>query len=123
MWTYDQSSGAISHNGVPFANGYSGKGFHPSQGRNNPDLEHVPNVGPIPRGRWRMTEHHDSLGTVGPFVITLVPVGHNAHGRSEFRIHGNNRQNNASEGCIILSPIGPRRAIWNSGDHDLTVVR
>jgi hypothetical protein len=54
-------------------------------------------------------------------VILLEPVGHNALGRSLFRIHGDNAQNDASHGCVIL-PRNIRELIWNSGDRALTVI-
>ena len=47
-WEYDQSSGIIRVNGAYMGKGYSGTGG----GRDNPDLEHVGFVGPIPRGTY-----------------------------------------------------------------------
>lgn len=122
MWTYSQSTGALSRNGKRVATGYSGNGPLSAGYRNNPDAQHVVAKGPIPRGRWRMTEMRLKGGTVGPYAIFLAPVGHDALGRSLFRIHGDNRQNDASHGCIIL-PRPVREMIWGSGDHDLEVVR
>ena len=54
--------------------------------------------------------------------MNLDPVGHNAHGRTHFRIHGNNASNDASEGCIVLPP-AVRRLIAGSADNRLEVVR
>ena len=34
--------------------------------------------------------------------MNLTPLGHNALGRTGFMIHGNNVQDNASQGCVIL---------------------
>lgn len=121
-WKYDQSTGEItSPDGTFFATGYSGKGKKNREGRNNPDMETVVAVGPIPRGKWLMNGVYDSK-QVGPFAIVLLPQGHDAHGREAFRIHGNNKADDASHGCIILSPQSLREHIWNSGDHDLEVV-
>ena len=53
--------------------------------------------------------------------MNLQPINHNALGRSGFMIHGNNVQNNASQGCIILGP-ALRQQIANSGDTTLIVV-
>lgn len=119
MWTYDQSSGRLTHNGKFIATGYSGANI----GRNNPDLEHKVATGPIPRGRWKISGPPYNSANVGPYAIRLSPVGHSAHGRSAFLIHGDSakRPGQASKGCIIL-PRNVRELIWNSGDRDLEVV-
>jgi hypothetical protein len=56
-------------------------------------------------------------------VAVLSPVGHDAHGRSSFLIHGDNSLGNhtASHGCIILSRM-VREKMRASGDMDLEVV-
>ena len=102
MWTYSQTTGTLSQDGTFVASGYSGRDVPGGpQGRNNPELESMPNVGPIPRGNY-------AIGTPVPVpnhappVFPLTPVGHDAHGRSGFLIHGNNVHNDASRGCIIL---------------------
>ncbi len=120
MWKYSQSTGTLFKNGQPITTGYSGYGMTLREGRNNPAMETVVARGPIPRGMWRIGAPYDSQ-KVGPYSLVLEPVKHDAHGRSAFRIHGNNKANNASNGCIILSrPL--REAIWNSGDRLLQVV-
>ncbi len=102
MWTYSQKTGALRRDGTPMGTGYSGRNVRNGlRGRNNPDLEATPDVGPIPRGHYRIGDpvsvpHH------APPVFPLSPQGHQAHGRSGFQIHGNNVQNDASHGCIIL---------------------
>lgn len=119
-WEYSQRSGELHHNGVlVYDKGYSGAGFE----KNQPDLEHVPNKGPIPRGTWMIGQPYSS-NRVGPFALPLTPYGHNAHGRIDFRIHGDNGSNlgNASEGCIVLPP-DIRKRIAASGDNTLYVVR
>lgn len=115
-WTYSQSTGELTGHGKVFAC-YSGHGV----GRNNPAMEAVHAVGPIPRGAWKMSDHHDSPHT-GPYSITLDPVGHDACGRTLFRLHGDNAAHDASDGCIIHSPQADREAVWMTGDHDLQVV-
>lgn len=101
---YSQSSGALwladSKNGRAFvAYGYSGKG----SGQNQPGSEAIRSHGPIPGGMWRIGVAivHPTLGQA---AIPLSPVGHSAHGRSGFYIHGDNRKadRSASSGCIIL---------------------
>lgn len=52
--------------------------------------------------------------------MNLTPLGHNALGRTGFMIHGNNIQDNASQGCVILGPT-IRQQIAASNDHVLTV--
>ena len=118
MFVYQQSTGIMTLNGEPFATGYSGKGH----GLNNPDRDHVSNVGPIPRGEYRIGEafHHPSKG---PVCMRLIPKGHNALGRTGFLIHGDNSKldNSASEGCIILARMF-RQQIANSKVTQLIVI-
>lgn len=79
--------------------GYSGHGSF----RDDPDAEGEAGLGPIPRGVWRISRYiyHSRLGS---YAYPLVPFGHDAHGRSEFFIHGDNSRGDksASTGCIIL---------------------
>ena len=117
-WFYDQASGVLSDSAGPVATGYSGH----AAGRNNPELEAVPNVGPIPRGNYTIGEPNDTT-THGPYVLRLTPVeGNNCHGRSGFLMHGDNAAtHDASQGCIIM-PRAVREQVWESGDPELTVV-
>lgn len=119
-WTYQQSTGDLKRDGRLIATGcYSGHGVH----KNKPDDEALVAEGPIPRGKWKMTELYDSA-RVGPYAIKLVPVGHDAHGRSAFRVHGDSSAHPgmASNGCIVTRRT-VREAIWTSGDRDLEVIR
>lgn len=125
MWTWDQSAGTLHHNGVLVSRGYAGKG----RGRNNPALQGLRGIGPLPRGRYRIGTPRTSKRT-GPFVMDLFPVDatpndtvHDETGRSAFQIHGDSVRNpgNASSGCIIL-PRLIRQRIWRSGDRELEVV-
>lgn len=117
-WKWDQSAGELTRNGRFVARGYSGAGI----GRNNPDLEAKVATGPIPAGRWRIGGPPYASRNVGPYALHLEPVGHGAHGRSAFKIHGDSarRPGKASKGCIIL-PRNVRELIWASGDRDLEV--
>ena len=79
--------------------GYAGR----DNGRNNPALDHVRNVGPIPAGTYRVfsVKHwrfRDPVFALEPHITTIM------HGRSGFLIHGDSAKNpgNASHGCIIL---------------------
>src|SRR6185503_20515036 len=121
MHRYEIATGTwFAPSGEPLGHGYSG---HPPDGRNNPGMCDVPNVGPIPPGQYtilfpRTTVQH------GPYVLPLVPAPDNQmHGRSGFLVHGDSIQapGTASQGCIIL-PRNVREAIWGSGDKILEVV-
>ena len=117
-WRYSISTGQLYDNGQPFgAPGYAGKG----KGRNNPAMVKEKNVGPLPPGRYSIgaAYRHDDLG---PMTMNLEPLpGTQMFGRSLFRIHGNNSENDASEGCIVLPP-NIRAAIAKAGgDLEVTV--
>lgn len=120
MWTYEQKTGwLIDQGGLRLAQGYSG---HLS-GKNSPVHEDVVDVGPIPRGRYGIEAPVDTV-THGPYVLRLVPNYENQmFGRTGFLIHGDSvvEPGTASRGCIIL-PRFARERIWESSDHDLTVV-
>lgn len=117
MWTYSQDRGVLAHHAAFAGRGYSGHGA----GLNSHAMEAVHGVGPIPVGHWKIGAAYNDPH-LGPCVMHLDPVGHDAHGRSLFRIHGDNAEANhtASDGCIILGP-ALRHVIRDSGDHDLTV--
>ena len=118
MWTYAQSSGKLwDGKGQHIATGYSGA----DEGKNNPKLEALRNIGPIPKGMYVITDVYDS-DSIGPLVIALEPHLHNCLGRTFFRIHGDSRTNpgEASKGCIILSR-AIRERIADSNDRLLQV--
>ena len=121
MWTYSQSTGKITKDGtVIFGLGYSGKG----QCKNDPNMQQLKGLGPIPRGRYTISSFLAATSTHGPDVLVLVPDAANQmFGRSGFLIHGDSKEHpgDASEGCIILSS-QIRLFIWASRDHILEVV-
>lgn len=119
-WTYQISTGEMTDpDGSLVDTGYSGKG----DGLNNPDMQNVPRVGPIPIGVYTIgPAYHDP--EKGPCVMRLTPDPDNEmFGRAGFLCHGDNPQANhtASEGCIIQGPI-TREAINASDDKTLVVV-
>jgi len=118
-WEYSQSTGDLRFNGVKVYRGYAGKGT----AKNQPIMEHLRNLGPIPKGRYE-TQAPRTSARMGPYVLPLVPIGHNARGRTDFQIHGDSRSNpgSASNGCIIM-PRSIRERIWKSGIRSLIVVR
>lgn len=122
-FVYSQSTGLFcledyDGNRAIVARGYSGYG----RDKNDPDAESRVGRGPIPRGVWKIHDpvHHRRLG---PCAIYLEPIGHDAHHRTEFFIHGDNRKGDgsASTGCIILPP-NARKMIAASGIDTLEVV-
>jgi len=119
-WTYVQESGVmIDPMGKLLAKGYSGLGL----AKNDPAAQHVPNMGPIPCGKYTIEAPIDSPSH-GPYAMHLVPDPENEmFGRSAFMIHGDSLHapGSASEGCIIM-PRAAREAIWQSGDHRLEVI-
>lgn len=119
-WTYAQQSGELEQDGRPVATGYSGA----KEGKNNPDLEKIPNVGPIPCGRWTITGPPVDTHDHGPYVLRLEPEAETqTHARAGFLIHGDSKASpgTASHGCIIL-PRAIREQVWQSGDRELLVV-
>jgi RHS repeat-associated protein len=122
-WQFSQSTGQWSHVDnqtgavAPVGQGYSGTG----EGRNNPAMQDVPNVGPTPQGTYDIGPGHYSPNT-GPNTMNLTPrPGTDTFGRDLFRIHGDNASHDASHGCAIAPP-NVRRQINNSNDRVLRVV-
>jgi hypothetical protein len=119
MWTYNQVDGTLLHDGEQAGEGYSGF----ADGKNNPEMQNVHDVGPIPVGTYQIGEPHDTT-THGPHVMALTPVAPtDTFGRDGFLIHGDSiaAPGTASHGCIIM-PRNVRDAISTSGDTDLRVV-
>ena len=115
-WMYFQRTGDIAHGGQFIGKGYSGYGGYCNQSW----AEDRENEGPIPRGKYRIGP---ADGHKGPYTMRLTPVGHSAHGRDKFLIHGDSRKipGGASHGCIVLL-YDIRKKIAESGDNDLQVI-
>ena len=119
-WVYEQATGRISHGGAPLTTGYSGHGT----GLNNPSAEQRHDMGPIPKGHYKIGPMTASPQT-GTFTMVLTPMpATHVYGRSGFAIHADNTQHNhsASTGSIVVIEEAHRAAIWNSGVHELMVV-
>jgi|CXWL01.1.fsa_nt_gi hypothetical protein len=118
-WQYSQRKKELTYNGNLIGYGYSGKD---GVWKDNPLMEMISNKGPIPRGQYRISKAHQHP-TKGPITMSLTPVGHAAHGRTHFLIHGDSIKHpgNASEGCIILGRHF-RARIAASGDTIINVV-
>ncbi len=119
-WTYAQKTGDLQQDGKHVSTGYSGA----NEGKNNPAMDNVPNVGPIPRGDWTIAGPPVDSKDHGPYVLKLNPApSTETHGRSGFLMHGDSKEHpgSASHGCVIL-PRAVREVVWQSGDRDLQVV-
>jgi len=119
MFNFEQLTGRmIDPNGYVIGIGYSGAAL----GKNNPQMQDVRDVGPIPVGDYTMGTPFDSPDH-GPFCIPLIPdPGTQLYGRDAFLIHGDSvhKPGTASRGCIIMSR-DVRNTMWQSGDHRLRV--
>lgn len=122
MWSYKQSTGELFRTGspvtTPVAVGHAGVGT----GKNNPDLQCVQDIGPIPRGDWTISALTDTPSLKGALPLT-PKTGTDVCGRKDFFIHGDSvaQPGWASQGCIIL-PKEVRELIAASGDLHLRVV-
>ena len=118
-WIYNQSNGALSHDGTLVGIGYSGFG----DGENNPAMQDVHDIGPIPQGTWLIGDAVDTT-THGPIVMPLTPVADTeTFGRGGFLIHGDSIEHPglASHGCVVLSHT-IREEISASDDRVLEVI-
>ena len=119
-WTYSQKTGELQQDGQHVATGYSGAG----EGKNNPEMQSVRNVGPIPQGDWTIMGPPVNTAEHGPYVLRLTPKDDTeTFGRDGFLVHGDskNTPGSASHGCVIM-PRSVREQVWNSGDRELQVV-
>jgi len=119
-WTYSQKTGELQQDGKPVASGYSGAG----EGKNNPAMENVHNVGPIPKGQWAIEGPPFNTEEHGPYVLALKPSAETStFGREGFLLHGDSKESPgcASQGCIIMPRVA-REQVWKSDDRDLNVV-
>ena len=121
MWVYIQKTGGLHNTGdpleIPRFKGYSGVAPY----KNDPDTQCYKDLGPIPRGIYKMVGVKNSPTD---FSIILEPSSSNEMcGRSNFLIHGDSNQfpGSASEGCIIINSPEARKFIWESEDRDLEV--
>jgi Protein of unknown function (DUF2778) len=123
MWKFEQSTGILLTPSNEFAaKGYAGGncGKNP-EGINNPAMQNVKSIGPLPCGLYSFGEPV-LQSHLGPFAIPLIPDPSNEmFGRGSFYVHGDTTPSgNASEGCVIM-PRAIRNAMWASDDHQLIV--
>ena len=124
MSTFEQSTGKLfDASGKFLAKGYAGgnDGKNP-EGVNNPNMQDVKSIGPLPQGTYTFGVAVDH-STLGAFAIPLIPDSDNEmFGRGHFYMHGDTTPSgNASEGCIIMPP-AIRHQLYNSDDKTVIVV-
>lgn len=118
-WTYQQSTGKLLDPvGEWIGTGYSGHG----SGLNNPAMEAVPEIGPIPTGTW-LIGAAATLPILGRLVMPLSPVDFDPHGRAGFFMHGDSAamDHTASCGCIVIGP-ADRQQVAEGLDRRLEVI-
>lgn len=120
MWLYLSRSGVLlTPRRERLCVGYAGR----EAGMNNPDLQHMKGIGPLPEAVYDVQAPRDSEVT-GPYSMRLLPhMGSEMYGRSSFAIHGDSKAapGQASHGCIVVGRAF-RQSIWDSGDHAIKVV-
>jgi hypothetical protein len=114
MYIYSQSTGILKREtggeSTVVGTGYAGGdcGDNPG-GVNNPAMQQIHNVGPLPQGLYCIGVPIDHTH-LGPCAMPLTPNPSNVmFGRSGFFIHADTIAQNrsASEGCIVMP--GPAR--------------
>lgn len=120
MWTFNQRGNLYGEDGQLEAFGYAGR----ESGKNNPEMQNVKGIGPLPRGQYTAEEPKDSA-TVGKYAIRLIPDEDNEmFGRNSFFMHGDSNEHPglASHGCIVM-PRAVRQKFWEENtDHRIQVV-
>jgi hypothetical protein len=135
-WTYADGTPVVDVHNIAVV-GWAGNDCNPTwnptgiKGKNNPDMDGVANIGPLPLGdytiRWLSDEEAKAHAHLGPMLAELIPDAQNdMKGRSGFFIHGAardpHRHGQESRGCTVLERI-PRQAVKDSGETSVRVVR
>jgi hypothetical protein len=125
MLKYSQSTGIMTRDELQLARGWAGQ----HAGKNNPDMQKVRGVGPLPRGLYTIGPWEETHGHLGPMVAALHPDPENdmladdGHERTAFFIHGPSQGANygqESMGCIVMLR-ADRSSVKNSGETRLQV--
>jgi hypothetical protein len=121
--TYSQGLGVLSCKNGFLVTGYAGF----ETGKNNPAMDHVKNVGPIPRGLYRIVPEPFDHAKCGKFCIRLTPEPSNVmHGRAGFLIHGDNGKSGAyahvnymkqRKGSVVIGHVHSYAGVNYEGDH------
>ncbi len=120
MWTFVQRTGQLFADGwILVGTGYAGA--VEGDGKNNPAMQAVHDVGPLPCGDYTIGPAY-THPKLGPVTMNLTPDSTNEmFGRTVFRIHGDNPEHDASEGCIVQGR-SVRERVNTSTDKRLRVV-
>lgn len=99
---YSQTSGLVTDDeGNTIAKGWAGCGI----GKNQPGMQAVPSVGPLPRGIYSVSDWHNHP-RLGQMVARLIQTEGEAFGRNDFFIHGPSKDpkrfGQESQGCIVI---------------------
>lgn len=113
LCTYNQSTGRVvcyedtlsTFKKLFSVDTYSGRGRR----RNNPNMQEFVNVGPTPKGLWRIDPDYSRPGP-GPIALHLTPLPGNSifntrRDADTFWIHGRKKKDprgDSSKGCPIL---------------------
>jgi hypothetical protein len=120
MWIFEQATGKWYGSGRCEAIGYAGRDV----GKNNPAMQNVKGIGPLPCGWYTIGEPIEHHPTVGAYALPLTPDPDNEmFGRSSFYVHGDSKEHPglASHGCPVI-PRAVREKVHASGDNRLQVV-
>ena len=130
VWTFNQTKGWLDKDGILVSKDcYSGF----MEGFNNPSLEMVEGVGPLPSGPWKIYGPPKNDPKLGEYVLTLTPATSSFRARivamgrdpDSFRCHGKPMPpadiNSGSHGCLCADKV-TRTRMYQSGDTDLEVI-
>ena len=117
---------------IPAGNSWSGNDVVDPKikGKNNPQQQDVPNVGPLPRGAytvgvWSGTGHPPGYPpNLGPDIASLTQVSGETYGRRNFFIQGDAQgptHGQESRGNIVM-PRDARMALKTIAPNTITVV-
>jgi hypothetical protein len=125
FFSYGQKSGEIAYhtedNVQIIGTGWAGN----HAGKNNPDMQAVPKIGPLPEGTYAIGPPFEHPKT-GPFSMRLSPSDENKmFGRDGFLIHGPAKDpehyGQESMGCIVAAR-GIREEINRLGSKIMVVI-
>lgn len=119
-YTFEQVTGdLLNETNTIDAHGYAGR----EAGKNNPDMQDVKGIGPLPRG-WYTAQAPSDDPVVGKYAMRLIPdTSNEMFGRNSFFMHGDSTEHPglASHGCIVM-PRSVRENFWNNAlNHRIQV--
>jgi hypothetical protein len=133
VWQLDYSTGFVSKDTlIVDRDTYSGKW---PEGFNNPAMQNIHNVGPLPLGDWEISGPPFDDAKHGKYILRLAPKkGTETYKRTGFLWHGKPVIPEGinlllpspfictgSEGCLCSSPV-TRTRVYQSGDTFLRTI-